>query len=1530
MNLTGREIAVVGMDCRFPGAANPAEFWRNIRDGVESITFFDDAELAANGVPPHLLSDPGYVKAQGVVADSDLFAAQFFGVSPREAVEMDPQHRLLLECAWTALEDAGYDPGHTPGQVGVFAGGFGNDYARLLDAADPAALFLREVGNEPDFMAPRVSFKLDLRGPSVTVRTACSTSLIAVHLAIESLLSGSSDLALAGGVTIRAGRHPGYFYQRGGIFSPDGHCRAFDAAANGTVIGEGIGLVVLKRLADAWADNDTIHALILGSATGNDGAARVGFSAPGLDGQARVIGAALDLANVHPESIGYVETHGSGTPMGDRIEFDALTRAFTERGWSTGTCAIGSVKSNIGHTHAAAGIAGLIKTVLALRHGEIPPSLNHTTPNPRLDFAASPFRVATRAAPWPAGETRRRAGVSSFGLGGAGAHVVLEEAPPSPVAAPQAGPQLITLSARSPAALDAATDRLADHLEGHRALALPDVAHTLQKGRRAWPHRRVLVTGTTEEAVDLLRPRTPGRVFTADADEREPARVAFLLPGLGDHYPGMGRGLLESHTVFGNVLRECHDLLARQSGLDLMATLYPEETPPHDGSAPGASPVRTGPRDSSAPARSAPGAPAAPIRPRAGSGPDLRAMLGRRAGPAGDPLGGTLRAHPAVFALEYALARQWMAWGVRPDALIGYSLGEYVAACLAGVLDLEQMLLLVTERARLIEELPGGGMLAVPLPADEVAGELGPELTVAAVNGPALCVVAGPDAALDELRAGLADRQVASRRLSTSHAFHSPMMAPVAERLTKLAATLRPSPPALPYLSNVTGTWITDAEATDPAYWARHLCGEVRFTEGAARLWEASGRALLEVGPGQSLCGFALAAKPAGPPARPLALSSLPASYGGGSDEESMLTSLGRLWLAGAEVDWDAVHPVRRRRVPLPGYPFERRRFTPAARSATPQAPRTLARKPDLADWFHVPAWDPLPPLLEPGPATGRWLLLTDGQGLAGQLAERLRALGGTVTIADPDPADPDRAEPGRADPDRADLAGLLGDRPRRIVHLAALGARDHEEVLRRGFHGLLRLARATAETMPGDRLEVSVLTGDMYPLGETRPARPEMATLLGAGRVWSQESQDITCRTIDVGLPMGERLLDALVAELTSPPTEPLIVLRTGRRWRRRFDEVRVPAAASPPREDGAQVPVAASPSREAGVRVPAAGSPLREGGTYLITGGFGGMGRTLAAHLASVYNANLVLTGRNLPRGDAGPDALGHLGARVMTVAADVTDPVRMREVVAGAVARFGALHGVIHAAGVEGRGLMQTKEPDEADAVLAPKVAGARAVLDAIADLDLDFVVLCSSGLAVLGGPGQADYCAANSYLDALAWQRQAGDGPRTISINWDAWQTVGMATRAVGDGYLREHLEQGISPEEGVAVFERVLGHDLGPQALVLTKDYGAALAQVEAAVSAPPEPAAAGRGSPRPYAEPEDEIEKELADIWHDLLGVAPVGRHDHFFELGGHSLLGIRLAARLRERFTLEVPLRALFAAPTVAEMAQVIRKGER
>lgn len=884
-------IAIIGMVARFPDAPTIEQFWNNLCAGVESVTALTDEQLLSAGVEPTLLESPNYVKSGVLLEGVEWFDAKFFGYTPREAELIDPQQRAFLECAWEALEDAGYDPDRTRLRIGVYAGAGSNTYFQnhlILNAYFATSLnYLQKMmAAENDFLSTRVSYKLNLKGPSLTIQTACSTSLVATHIACQSLLNGECDMALAGAVSIKAPPIKGYLFEEGSTLSSDGHCRAFDASAKGMMAGSGAGIVVLKRLADALQDGDCIRAVIRGSAINNDGADKIGYTAPSLEGQAAVIAEAQAMAGVSADEVTYVEAHGTGTVLGDPIEIAALTKAFRRTSGRKGFCALGSVKTNFGHLGAAAGVAGLIKVALALQNRQLPPSLNFKRANPAIDFESSPFYVQQTLDPWQPTEGRRIAGVSSFGIGGTNAHVVVEEAPPLEISTESQSWQLLPISAKSPVALQNATDRLAAHLASQPDLRLADAAFTLQQGRKQFSQRRFLVAKSSEEAASLLKARPHDRVFTGSQEPFD-CPIAFMFPGQAAQYVNMGLEIYCAETGFRDTVDDCCKFLKPHLGFDLRQVLYPA--------------------------------------------PDKYSY-------AQEQLNQTAVTQPAMFVVEYALARLWMQWGIVPDAMIGHSIGEYVAACLAGVFSLEDALSLVAGRGRLMQSMPSGSMLAVRLEEKSLQAYLGENLSLAVINGPSACVTAGPSEAMQELKAALAAKGIDSKLLPTSHAFHSSMMEPILESFRDLFKNIRMNTPKLPFLSNVTGTWISPGQATDPEYWSSQLRQTVRFSDGVGELLKTPGRLLLEVGPGHTLSSFTKQH-----PAKAsdqLVLSSFSKTKDTTSEMYEVMTALGLLWIAGVSVDWLAMSAGQKRhRVPLPTYPFERKKYWIEPPQSTRRAP---------------------------------------------------------------------------------------------------------------------------------------------------------------------------------------------------------------------------------------------------------------------------------------------------------------------------------------------------------------------------------------------------------------------------------------------------------------------------------------------------------------------------------------------------------------------------------------------------------------
>ncbi len=1545
---TGNEIAVIGVSGRFPGAKTVETFWENLKNGVESLTFFSDEELEESGVNAELIKNPAYVSARGILEDIDYFDSSFFDYTPADAGIMDPQMRILHECVWEALEDAGYTSVTYGGFIGLYAGASSSfNWKALTMLADNGVeldWFSSMQLNDKDFMTTRVSYKLDLKGPSFTMYTACSTSLVAVVLACQGLLSGDCDMALAGGVTAALPQDRGYVYRDGMIASPDGHCRAFDEKAGGIASGNGAGIVLLKLLEEAVEDGDNIYAVIKGGAVNNDGCRKAGFTAPSIDGQAEAVRAALEMAEFDPETIRYIETHGTGTALGDPVEIEALRMVFDTP--NKGFCPIGSIKTNMGHLDSAAGIAGFIKTVLVLKHRLIPPSLHFQKGNPRIDFDNSPFYVNTRLrapgnTPFPF-----RAGVSSFGIGGTNAHVVMEEwiGDPEPKTGDRGREQqLILLSAKTETALEKKTGDLAAHLEKNPNINLADVAYTLQVGRQPFAHRRMLTASTVDGALRVLSSPDSGDLQCSVSDDGtgKETPVVFMFSGQGSQYVDMGLELYRAEPLFRREMDRCFSLLK----YDLEEIVFNRSNETYKTN---------------------------------------RTYT--------DELNRTEFTQPALFIFEYALARLLMSWGVKPHAMIGHSIGEYVAAHLAGVFSLEDALAIVTLRGKSMQQMPPGDMLSVSLPEEQLTPLLNGKLSLAAVNSSALCTVSGPHEDVRAFEKELVEKGHRCRRLHTSHAFHSDMMTPMLAGFEARLMGINFKTPQIPYISNLTGNWITADQAVDPAYWAAHVRRAVRFSDGLDVLLEKENTVFLEIGPGKSLCTFVRdhAGKKRGH--RALNLVRHPSEEV--SDTRHLLEQIGRLWLSGVTPDWTGFHGgEKRKRISLPVYPFERR-FYPvngdpylmAAKmmnEGAGAAPLTT-KKTDMADWFYVPLWEQtmMPrPSRPAGPGTGEdpgsvnRLIFIPEKGPGPRLAEASAKNGGpgnVVIAAAGSRFDYSRDSGFTIRPSHGDDYDALFHKlrelnlfPHKIVHLwgvtgnaekPSIETIDRELDLE--FYSLLHIVQAVGRMGILEKIELNIVTDNMQKVTGDELLCPRKAAVLGAVKVIPLEHPNIYCRSIDIvlpepGGPREKRLFAQLEAEFRtdSPRGTEIAAYRAAHRW----------------------VPVI-KPHRLDDPGDPGNGTaPLKQGGVYLVTGGLGGMGLTLAQYLAKSVNARLILVGRSAlpPREEWDrwledhdhDDPVGRKiakiremersGAEVMVAAADVADPGQMSAVVSQARERFGPVNGVLHTAGVadyEGMILRRTREMTER--VMASKVRGTLVLDHLFKDTPLDFFVLFSSigNVAYKIKFGQVGYNAANEFLEAFARYDRVVNGKPTSSINWNDWLEVGMSIEAVNRQVTDQKenidyetlLHDALTPPQGVEAFRRILGS--GPVNVTvslfdLVKTVGWLDAEWDRQFSgsSPDDNEDVMQAPPQnrpdvntPYAAPREKTDRQLAQVWQDFFGYDRIGINDDFFDIGGDSLKATVLLARIHKQLDVKIPINEIFTRPTIRKLAEYIDRAEK
>ncbi len=1363
-------IAIVGIGLRVPDARSAESFWQNLVRGHESLRQFSEEELTQAGVKATELGDPRYVRAGMVLDGFDEFDAEFFGLGPKDAAIMDPQHRQFLSCCWEAIEDAGHPPSRFHGEIGVFAGCGMSSYfifnvlshKELLNSV--GLFLLRHTGNDKDFLATRASYQFDLKGPAISIQTACSTSLVAVHMGAQSLLAGECDMALAGGCTIDIPHGRGYLSKEGEILSPDGHCRAFDASSAGTVFGSGSAVVVLRRLDDAMRDGDHIYAVLHGSSVNNDGSGKVGYLAPSVDGQAAAIAEAISISGLNASQIGYVECHGTGTTIGDPIEVAALTQAFRESSKGIGNCRIGSVKTNIGHLDTAAGGVGLIKAALCLKRGAIPPSLHFERPNPKLEIESSPFVVAKELTEWPRGPEPRFAGVNSLGVGGTNAFAVLGEPPVSEAQAPASpGPHAICLSARNDAALDAACSRLASHLQAHPEQALEDIAFTLLHGRHAFDRRRSFACRDRADAIQVLETRDPIRIATRNRNSNRENPI-FLLPGGGSQYPAMGRGLYDTEPIYRQHIDKGRKLLREEHGIDLDPLLFPNT----DGFAKAESEF-------------------------------LRPSLQL----------------PALFLAEYALAQLWGERGVQPAALLGHSMGENTAACIAGVIDFQAALGLVVLRGRLFEEIPPGGMASVSLDEPSLLKLLPDTLDLAVVNGPQNCVVSGETNALQAFISKLEGRDIEVRRIRISIAAHSRMLDPILDEFGAYLQKQELRKPTIPLLSNLTGTWLSDEEATSPDYWVHHLRETVLFGSCVTTALEGNESPLLEVGPGRSLSSLSRINPAFG--GRRDAIATFRHPDEKTPDDIHFLNAFARLWANGLAVDEARLVPTEnRRRVSLPTYAFQEQRYWIEAleTQANREQEISIERIERIEEWPLVPKWQ-ASSLAGSSNQNQRWLVLADKSGVGEALAHHIRQSGADLILAREGDRNTRQTDdefliaPEIATEGFDELFSVLANEDRLPDRIVLCWPITHSNDIRpgssalhhhkeRGFLAVLELARALASVGSDGKVHITVASNGMQSVCGEKLNSPEKALLLGACRVLPRELPNVHCSTIDVQLREKKSFLlghvsfshrsiqaaaTAIYREACSYPEATCTVAAV--RGDKRYVE-----ALEPTKWDA----------------FPARNQPyLRPGGLYLLTGGLGGLGLLAAEELASQEKVKLLLVSRShLPDRSEWPGwlrqpdsadettsiirrilAIEESGSEVIVEQADITDVEAMRSLLHKGEKAHGPLRGILHTAGVLDEGPIPTRDAGKIDRVLAAKVSGTL-VLDQFLEEspkkdDLDFFLLYSSTSARIGPPGQIDYAAANAFLDAFA--TSARSKYPICSVAWGIWNETGMAARSL---------------------------------------------------------------------------------------------------------------------------------------------------
>lgn len=1379
-NYNGLEIAVIGMSGRFPESTDLNQLWANLKEGKEMVSFFSDEELLEQGIPEELVKDPNYVKAKGFLSDAECFDAPFFGYTNKEADYMDPQFRVFHECVYNALEDAGYaDPKHR-GVTGLFAGAGFNPFwiANFLPSFENFAdIFEISSLNAREYMTTRVAYKLDLDGPTMTVQTACSTSLVAVHMACQSLLAGEAEMALAGGSTILfpnmdLPRKYGIQYQEGMIISNDGHCRPFDREANGFMGGDGVGVVVLKRLDDAMADGDNILAVIKGSAINNDGSVKAGYAAPGTKGQTTVIEAALQLSEVDPGSIGYVETHGSGTRLGDPIELQALTNAYqTPHG---NHCGIGSIKSNFGHLDATAGIAGFIKTVLTLKNGQIPASINFNDPNPKIDFENSPFYVNNVLQDWEANGTPRRAAVSSFGIGGTNAHMIMEEAPKMPNSATEAEDKehLILLSAHSENALKNNIDSLRNHLQANPETAINDLAYTLQIGRKQFDYKRAITCKSVHELLEELSSESTYNKITHHVGN-ESSSMVFVFSGHSGQYVDMGLELYHKLTDFKAYMDEGFQAVNILCGIDLKSIIYPS------------------------------------LNIAVTSSISLNRFD---------------VAQLSLFVLERAVAKLIMDWGVTPVAVAGYSFGEFTAAHIAGVMSLEDAVQLIAKRGELILDCEPGAMLSVPISPDQL-GEL-PEKLVLAIDKGETCVLSGPVAEIDQYAEKLKHDRILSMKLPVERAIHSPMMDNIASAFKEVLEGIDMEVPAIPMVSNVTGIWV-DQQITRPEYWIDHLTKQVEFAKCVETLLTLPNVMMMEVGPGIDLtCTLQkFITKDSGH----FALNTVRPEASTSTDLKYLMMRVQRLWQRGVEIDWTQLYKESTpKRISLPGYAFDRHRYwfkdrEPKASQEALSAAKKLEETDELTKnreqdkWYYTPSWQqtPISNLPITFTAISRWLVFTDDSDLSRSLIDQLIQQKQEVIVLRKGVSfnrvsrrefiiAPHMVEHYQYLVEELIEEGLW---PEKVLHLWSLSSlpveklstKELEASVDHGFYGLINLARELHESeLEGQQLDIFTLTREMFSVVGSESLNPIHATILGAVRVLPIEFRNITCRQIDI-VDDKQATVQQVLRELTVRSNDFVIAIRNKYKWVQGFDRFVQPHES------------------------PQISEMIGDGKVYLIVGGLtsrSNLGYILAKRLSETAAVNIVFLSRTKYPKRAEWDQLMASGehdlsdriqqiaqieegrGKVFTYEADITQQDQLSSAIEEIEADLGKISGVINVAGVMNDQAMGLVISQNAHAHFKTqfdvKVQGTINLYHALKGKNLDFCVLNSSLTSVMGP--FAAYSAGNNFMDAFVHLINQEDDQPWLTINWD---------HLLGFEDKQEDQPLAINHGEILSVFERLL-------------------------------------------------------------------------------------------------------------------------
>ncbi len=1477
-NNTGLEIAVVGMAGKFPGARNIAEYWGNLSNGVESISFFSDEELKLAGVPPNLINKSNYVKASGFLENFDKFDAAFFGYSPTDAELLDPQIRLAHESVYEALEDSGINPYQYNGSIGLIMGCSTNPEWLFSVNSDTLNYYSTYHLSNSSFLATKISHKLNLKGPSYVIQTACSSSLVAVHQACQSLIMGESDICLAGGVSINNLNKRGYLYQEGLILSSDGHCKPFDNSGDGTVGGNGIGVVVLKTLEDALNDGDKIYAVIKGSGVNNDGNRKIDYTAPSVRAQADLIRSVHYLAETPPESISYIEAHGTGTNIGDPIEIEALKLAFSTE--KRNFCAIGSVKGNIGHLDNAAGIAGFIKTVMALYNKKIVPSINCKKPNEKIDFKKSPFYINTELKEWQESNYPLRAGVSSFGVGGTNVHVVLEQASFEQKKTPKHEHNVIILSAKSKDALKQSKLNLIEYLSCNQDENITDIAYTLQVGRAGFNFRETVVCSEINEAIEKLTASYEQNSFSVS----NCPNPIFMFPGQGSQYVNMANDLYKKNDYFKDQLDICLDFLMKEKGINLKKYIFPY------------------------------------------LGTDIHET----------EINQTSIAQPLIFSIEYALTKLLMHMGIYPKAMIGHSIGEYVAACVAGVFSLNDALSLVFERGKLMQECIKGGMLAIFLSEEDIVDLLkDTNLSLAAANSPHLNVVSGNTYEINNLKTKLDELKIACKQLHTSHAYHSAMVEPVMNDFKILFNDLVLNKPQIPYISNLDGNWINEEKVITSDYWVDHLRQTVRFVNGLSTLLKEENSLYIEVGPGNSLISL-LKSHNSYKQVKPKTLNTLRHVYEKKLDTQFFFESLGKAWNYGVNIFWENIYSkdITPKRISLPSYPFEQFRFNAVLNNKKGSNIIKLEDnlKENIDNWFYRPSWIRKEKLRKNNiEGENIWLVFSNSDEISKNTIEILNKNSNTVVqVIKGDEYKCINNTSFILNPDNEinfvklfEALKKVDSLPDNILYFWSFDKEEKTDSLE-DYYDFINLSKSIGTTCIDSQIKLGVVSNHLQSVMDNDDELfPLKSILLGPLYVLSQEYPNVTTFNIDlrsynINSIITETTL-SIINEFNELIPNNIIAIRQGYRWIKCVDKIE---------HDGIKSNI-----------------ELRNNGLYLITGGLGKIGLSFAEYIAKKNKSIIVLIGRSVfPKEENWDEWLSthsesesisikirklqkikRLGSKIIICKADIANRDQMKTIVSRIEKKYNNINGVFHAAGIIDCIVPLKKlTKDEINKQLTAKVDGTIVLEEIFQKADLDFCLICSSISSLIGGYGFSAYAGANIFMDNYITKNNHRNNNAWKVLNLDAWSDVskeGTEVNAITNNEAYELFNHilTISCENQIYISTINLNNRINflhqKKIACLNKNHQEIILHDRPNIS-------------NSYIAARTDIEKKLARIWQEILSIKKIGINDDFFELGGHSLLATQTITKIRTELNIELPLKIIFENSTISELSEKIKGG--